>query len=83
MKMVNHNTWCGCGCGERYWGDWCGDPPDCCEPCDRCGNWTGPGQTVQVGHSGEATTELVAAPNASQDVRAAQTTGRNYNKNRR
>ena len=29
------------GCGEVYWGDFHGDPPDCCDPCDRCGNWTG------------------------------------------
>ena len=28
------------GCGERYWGDFHGDPPYCCEPCDRMGNWT-------------------------------------------
>ncbi|MEE8451131.1 MAG: hypothetical protein V3R99_04420 [Thermoguttaceae bacterium] len=31
-----------CGsCGERYWGDFHGDPPECCDPCDRCGNFTG------------------------------------------
>ncbi len=36
-------TWCGGGCGERYWGDWYGDPPDCCDPCDQCGNYTGRG----------------------------------------
>lgn len=29
------------GCGETYWGDWRDQPPDCCDPCDRCGNWTG------------------------------------------
>jgi hypothetical protein len=31
---------CG-GCGERYWGDWYGDPPECCDPCDSWGNFTG------------------------------------------
>lgn len=29
------------GCGETYWGDWCSEPPHCCDPCDRCGNWIG------------------------------------------
>lgn len=33
--------WYGSGCGERYWGDFCGDPPDCCDPCDGWGNYTG------------------------------------------
>lgn len=31
------------GCGERYWGDWYGDPPECCDPCDQFGNFTGGG----------------------------------------
>ena len=34
-------TWCGDGCGEIYWGDFHGDPPDCCDPCDCHGNYTG------------------------------------------
>lgn len=34
---------CDAGCGERYWGDFHGDPPYCCDPCDRHGNWTGGG----------------------------------------
>ncbi len=29
------------GCGEIYWGDFHGDPPDVCDPCDRFGNYTG------------------------------------------
>ena len=29
------------GCGEIYWGDFHGDPPDCCDPCDRMANFTG------------------------------------------
>jgi hypothetical protein len=34
---------CGCtGCGDLYWSEWHNDPPGC-EPCDRCGNYTGPG----------------------------------------
>ncbi len=34
---------CGGGCGEVYWDEWLSDPPDCCDPCDDCGNWTGDG----------------------------------------
>lgn len=30
------------GCGEVYWGE-LSDPPTCWDPCDCCGNWTGPG----------------------------------------
>ncbi|MGD9644173.1 MAG: hypothetical protein AB7U73_00575 [Pirellulales bacterium] len=33
---------CGGGCGECYWGE-LSDPPTCWDPCDCCGNWTGPG----------------------------------------
>ena len=35
----------GCnGCdGELYWSEWHNDPPRCCDPCDRCGDWVGPG----------------------------------------
>ena len=34
-------TWCGPVCGERYWGDFYSDPPDCSDPCDPCGNYVG------------------------------------------
>ena len=37
----------GCGC-EPYWSEWHNDPPRCCDPCDRCGNWTGPGYGYQA-----------------------------------
>ncbi len=36
-------TWRGCGCGERYWGDFYSDPPDCWDPCDCHGNYNGAG----------------------------------------
>lgn len=33
----------GCGCsGEMYWCEWHNDPPRCCDPCSRCGQWVGP-----------------------------------------
>lgn len=38
---VFRGDYCGDGCGEIYWGDFHGDPPDCCEPCDRHANFTG------------------------------------------
>jgi hypothetical protein len=34
---------CNTGCGEVYWDEWLSDPPDCCDPCDNHGNWTGLG----------------------------------------
>ncbi len=33
---------CGRGCSEIYCDEWKSDPPDCCDPCDRCyGQFTG------------------------------------------
>lgn len=29
------------GCGDMYWGEFHGDPPDVCDPCDCYGNYTG------------------------------------------
>jgi hypothetical protein len=25
-----------------YWSEWHNDPPRCCDPCNRCGEWVGP-----------------------------------------
>ena len=36
-------VWYGDSCGETYYGHFAGDPPDCCDPCDRYGNYTGGG----------------------------------------
>lgn len=40
----------GCtGCSsECYWSEWHNDPPRCCDPCDRCGNWIGPSAGYQA-----------------------------------
>jgi hypothetical protein len=35
-------TWCGSQCGEFYWHEWFSHKPECCDPCDCCGNFTGP-----------------------------------------
>ena len=43
--------YCFGGCGETYWGDWYGDPPDCNDPCDTCGNWTGGGVPAGGGYA--------------------------------
>jgi hypothetical protein len=38
------------GCGEVYYGEWVSDPPDCCDPCDRCfGQYTGHGNCCPPG----------------------------------
>jgi hypothetical protein len=41
-----HKSLCGTGCsgcdGEIYWSEWYNDPPQCCDPCNQCGQWTGP-----------------------------------------
>ena len=34
---------CSSGCGEVYWGEWTNNPPDCCDPCNNCGDFTGGG----------------------------------------
>ena len=34
-------TWCGPRCGNTYWGEGISDPPDCHDPCNRNGQWTG------------------------------------------
>jgi hypothetical protein len=42
LGLLHPATWgCGSGCGEVYYGDFNGDPPDLCDPCDRMGGWTG------------------------------------------
>lgn len=33
---------CGCSGCDVYWNEWHNDPPRCCDPCDKCGNWVGP-----------------------------------------
>lgn len=40
---LHNNATCCRGCGDVYWGEWTSDPPDCCDPCDQCGNFTGSG----------------------------------------
>jgi hypothetical protein len=50
FALFMRDSWSNCGCGERYWGDFYGDPPDYCDPCDRCGNYTGRGNGCDNGN---------------------------------
>ena len=40
-KCLFEKAGCNSGCGKYYWSDWHSEPPDCCDPCDRCGNYAG------------------------------------------
>ena len=42
----------GSGCGQCYWSDFHSEPPDCCDPCDQWGNWTGGGCCTACGQCG-------------------------------
>jgi hypothetical protein len=54
FALFSPATWCGSNCGQRYWGDFYSDPPDCWDPCDSCGNYTGStgGECSSCGGSG-------------------------------
>jgi hypothetical protein len=41
FALFGRGIWCGPNCGERYWGDFYSDPPDCQDPCDCQGNYAG------------------------------------------
>jgi len=44
IKGWLRNQATGCkGCGDIYYGEWISDPPDCCDPCDQCGGFSGSG----------------------------------------
>ena len=49
--------YCGPSCGEVWWGDWHGAPPDCSDPCNRCGEFTGGGapacESCGTGHAAQ------------------------------
>lgn len=49
----------GPSCGERYWGDFYSDLPDCWDPCDCYGNYTGGGcQNCSRHNNSEVSTGL-------------------------
>ncbi len=49
FRLFGAGSWYGGGCGEMYYGDWCSAPPDCCDPCDQRGNYTGGGASGYYG----------------------------------
>jgi hypothetical protein len=52
-SILSPLTACG-GCdGELYWSEWHNDPPYCCDPCDKCGNYIGPSPNYGSGYAGE------------------------------
>lgn len=43
LPALRGNMICGRGCSDIYINEWISDPPDCCDPCDKCyGEFTGP-----------------------------------------
>jgi hypothetical protein len=80
FTLLSHG-YCGPSCGEVWWGDWHGAPPDCGDPCDRCGDYTGRGapacESCGTGFAGQA--NQVGTPHA-----VARRTNRNVaNRHRR
>jgi hypothetical protein len=41
LASYKSRRWADCGCGPSYYGPWISDPPDCCDPCDCAGHFTG------------------------------------------
>jgi hypothetical protein len=74
FRLLDGDGWYGDGCGEMYCGDFCSDPPDCRDPCDRWGNYTGCGVREYDGASFPGTavqqTGVAAAPRVVQPPRA-------------
>lgn len=52
VNLFRCPCWCGPSCGEAYWGEFHNDPPDCWDPCDQSGNWTGRGGCSSCNHGG-------------------------------
>ena len=40
-KGIHDKLTCGSGCGSLVLDEWFDNPPDCCDPCDAVGGWTG------------------------------------------
>ena len=41
LGLYKSRRWADCGCGPVYYGPWFDSPPECCDPCDSWGNFTG------------------------------------------
>ncbi|MGO9109094.1 MAG: hypothetical protein ACLP9L_07675 [Thermoguttaceae bacterium] len=51
-RLFYADTWCGPSCGNTYWGEAISDPPDCHDPCNRRGQWTGRGGCASCNRGG-------------------------------
>lgn len=40
-RCLHDKLTCGSGCGSLVLDEWFDNPPDCCDPCDNWGGWTG------------------------------------------
>ena len=68
--LIRPGVWFGCynnGCGEIYWGDFHGDPPDCCDPCNCMGDYTGPGGSGCSQCCGQPTSSM-GTPDTSRET---------------
>lgn len=80
LSIFHPVKWTGCynnGCGEIYWGDFHSDPPDCCDPCNCMGDYTGcnnSGCASCCGQSGTSygipSTEIGPEPSEGRPTRA-------------
>lgn len=70
---------CGLGCGARYCGAYCDDPPRC-DPCDSCGHYVGrPEDDYYAGHTVGTTVHAshkTTAPVIYEDAAPPVRTGR-------
>jgi hypothetical protein len=62
----------GSGCGEFYWSDFHSEPPDCWDPCDCYGNWTGGGCATGGCATGGCTSGYCQVPQGPAGYAAAR-----------
>ncbi len=63
--LFHPEAWCGPACGELYWSDFHSEPPDCRDPCDNCGNFTGMGTAGCTSRCTGPVTAGCTGPNCS------------------
>ena len=66
VGLLRAPCWCGPSCGEMYWCDFHGDPPDCCDPCDRYGDYIGRGPRGYAPGMASQAVEVAPAPRVAQ-----------------
>lgn len=76
LRVLFPPTWCGGG-EPIYWSEFHSDPPDCCDPCDRCGNFTG-GDGVSCVSCGPAACGPAGCGPSTSDAPAPMLPAREY-----